>query len=69
LPASLYKARPGGAELPEREEQDSGASVAYCALLPPSYDAEKAPLSGAFIFLHGLGDNEQMFLHRALESR
>jgi S-formylglutathione hydrolase FrmB len=35
--------------------------VAYCALLPPSYDADKTRRFPVLYFLHGLGDNEQMF--------
>ncbi|MGH9745725.1 MAG: alpha/beta hydrolase [Candidatus Acidiferrales bacterium] len=38
-------------------------AVPYCILLPPSYDAEKARRYPVLYFLHGLGDNEQMFLH------
>ena len=35
--------------------------VAYCVLLPPGYDADKARRFPVLYFLHGLGDNEQMF--------
>jgi len=38
-------------------------SVPYCILLPPSYDAQKTQRYPVLYFLHGLGDNEQMFLH------
>jgi S-formylglutathione hydrolase FrmB len=38
-------------------------AVPYCLLLPPSYDAEKSRRYPVLYFLHGLGDNEQMFLH------
>jgi S-formylglutathione hydrolase FrmB len=40
-----------------------GRAVPYCLLLPPSYDAEKTRRYPILYFLHGLGDNEQMFLH------
>ena len=40
-----------------------GRAVPYCILLPPSYDADKARRYPILYFLHGLGDNEQMFLH------
>ena len=40
-----------------------GRSVPYCVLLPPSYDADKTRRFPILYFLHGLGDNEQMFLH------
>jgi S-formylglutathione hydrolase FrmB len=39
-----------------------GQPVPYCALLPPSYDADTARRFPVLYFLHGLGDNEQMFL-------
>jgi S-formylglutathione hydrolase FrmB len=38
-------------------------AVAYCVLLPPSYDVEKVQRYPVLYFLHGLGDNEQMFLN------
>src|SRR6201987_6394604 len=38
-------------------------SVPYCILLPPSYDIQKTQRYPVLYFLHGLGDNEQMFLH------
>jgi S-formylglutathione hydrolase FrmB len=38
-------------------------SVPYCILLPPSYDVQKTQRYPVLYFLHGLGDNEQMFLH------
>src|ERR1700740_3722732 len=38
-------------------------AVPYCILLPPSYDAEKSHRYQVLYFLHGPGDNEQMFLH------
>jgi S-formylglutathione hydrolase FrmB len=40
-----------------------GRSVNYCVILPPSYDAEKARRYPVLYFFHGLGDNEQMFIH------
>jgi S-formylglutathione hydrolase FrmB len=36
--------------------------VAYCVLLPPSYDSDKARRYPALYFLHGLGQNEQVLL-------
>ena len=39
-----------------------GRSVNYCALLPPSYNAAKDRRYPVLYYLHGLGDNEQMFL-------
>jgi S-formylglutathione hydrolase FrmB len=40
-----------------------GHPVAYCVLLPPSYDTEKARRYPILYLLHGLGDNEQMLIH------
>jgi S-formylglutathione hydrolase FrmB len=40
-----------------------GRTVPYCILLPPSYDADKTSRFPVLYFLHGLGDNEQMFFH------
>jgi len=37
--------------------------VNYCVILPPSYDAEKTRRYPILYFLHGLGDNEQTFIH------
>lgn len=38
-------------------------SVNFCILLPPSYDTAKERHYPIVYFLHGLGDNEEMFLH------
>jgi S-formylglutathione hydrolase FrmB len=37
--------------------------VPYCVLLPPSFDADKSRHFPILYFLHGLGDNEQAFIH------
>jgi S-formylglutathione hydrolase FrmB len=37
--------------------------VPYCVVLPPSFDADKARHFPILYFLHGLGDNEQFFIH------
>jgi S-formylglutathione hydrolase FrmB len=37
--------------------------VNYCMVLPPSYDAYKTRKFPILYFFHGLGDNEQMFIH------
>ena len=37
--------------------------VPYCVLLPPSFEADKTRRFPILYFLHGLGDNEQTFLH------
>jgi S-formylglutathione hydrolase FrmB len=38
-------------------------SVPYCIVLPSSFDADKARSFPVLYFLHGLGDNEQFFVH------
>jgi S-formylglutathione hydrolase FrmB len=37
--------------------------VPYCIVLPPSFDANKARTFPVLYFFHGLGDNEQFFVH------
>jgi S-formylglutathione hydrolase FrmB len=37
--------------------------VAYCVVLPAAFDADKARRFSVLYFLHGLGDNEQFFVH------
>jgi putative tributyrin esterase len=38
-------------------------AVPYCIVLPPSFDAEKSRQFSILYFFHGLGDNEQFFIH------
>ena len=38
-------------------------SVPYCIVLPPSFDQDKSHKFSILYFLHGLGDNEQSFIH------
>jgi S-formylglutathione hydrolase FrmB len=38
-------------------------AVPYCIVLPASFDAQKARTFPVLYFLHGLGDNEQFFVH------
>lgn len=40
-----------------------GGTVRYCVVLPPSFDAEKSRQFPILYFLHGLGDNEESFIH------
>jgi S-formylglutathione hydrolase FrmB len=40
-----------------------GRNVGYCVLLPPSYEMAKLKRYPVLYYLHGLGDNQQMFLH------
>src|SRR5215469_6269371 len=37
--------------------------VNYCVVLPPGYDSDRARKYPVLYFFHGLGDNEQMFIH------
>ena len=39
-----------------------GRPVAYCVILPPSYDSETSRRYPALYFLHGLGENEQILI-------
>ena len=41
-------------------------SVPYCIVLPASFDADKAKRFPILYELHGLGDNEQFFVHSGL---
>jgi S-formylglutathione hydrolase FrmB len=41
-------------------------SVSYCVVLPASFDADKAKRFPILYSLHGLGDNEQFFVHSGL---
>jgi S-formylglutathione hydrolase FrmB len=38
-------------------------AVPYCVMLPPAFDADKARHFPILYLLHGLGDNEQFFIH------
>ena len=53
----------GRAECLSAASKILGHPVAYCVLLPPSYDAEKTRRYPILYLLHGLGDNEQMLIH------
>jgi S-formylglutathione hydrolase FrmB len=53
----------GRAECLSAPSKVLGHPVAYCVLLPPSYDAEKSRRYPILYLLHGLGDNEQMLIH------
>ena len=39
-----------------------GRDVGYCVLLPPGYETSKLKRYPVLYYLHGLGDNQQMFL-------
>jgi S-formylglutathione hydrolase FrmB len=43
-----------------------GSDVSYCALLPPSFDANKTKTFPILYLLHGLGDNEQSLINTGI---
>lgn len=61
--AARLSAATGRAECNSFPSRILGRPVKYCILLPPSYGAEKTRRYPVLYFFHGLGDNEQMFLH------
>lgn len=62
LPAALQAAT-GRVECNSLPSKFVHRSVAYCVMLPPSFDADKARHFPILYLLHGLGDNEQFFIH------
>lgn len=40
-----------------------GRAIPYCILLPPAYDADTSRRFPVLYFFHGLGDDEQLFVH------
>lgn len=61
--AASAQAATGRAECNSLPSKILERAVPYCVLLPPSYDAEKSRHYPVLYFLHGLGDNEQFFIH------
>lgn len=61
LPSSY--AASGRAECNSIPSKILARPVPYCVLLPASFDADKARRFPILYFLHGLGDNEQTFIH------
>jgi len=53
----------GRAECRTVPSKTLGHPVAYCAILPPSYDADAKRRYPVLYFLHGLGENEQLLLN------
>jgi S-formylglutathione hydrolase FrmB len=43
-----------------------GTAVSYCALLPPSFDANRTKVFPVLYLLHGLGDNEQTLINTGI---
>jgi S-formylglutathione hydrolase FrmB len=61
LPSSLLAA--GRVECNSIPSKILNRRVPYCIVLPPSFDADKARHFPILYFFHGLGDNEQFFVH------
>ena len=63
LPSSLASGRVECNALPSKI---LARSVPYCVVLPASFDADKTKRYPILYALHGLGDNEQFFVHTGL---
>src|ERR1700733_4019955 len=61
LPSSLHAT--GRVECNSIPSKILNRRVPYCIVLPPSFDANKAQHFPILYFFHGLGDNEQFFVH------
>jgi S-formylglutathione hydrolase FrmB len=64
----LFSAAPDNAAAPRIECNSMPSKILahpvnYCMVLPPSYDGDKARKFPVLYFFHGLGDNEQIFVH------
>lgn len=59
---SRARASLGRIECRSMHSQILNRAVRYCAILPPSYDANKTRRYPVLYFLHGLGENEQMLV-------
>jgi S-formylglutathione hydrolase FrmB len=53
----------GRAECRSMPSKILGHAVAYCVILPPSYDSDTARGYPILYFLHGLGENEQILVN------
>src|SRR6202162_6553936 len=67
LVCALFMPRPtlatGRVECNSIPSKILGRPVPYCIVLPASFDADKARTFPVLYFFHGLGDNEQFFVH------
>jgi S-formylglutathione hydrolase FrmB len=61
--ASATFAATGRVECNNLSSKMLSRQVPYCIVLPPSFDANKTRQFPILYFLHGLGDNEQFFIH------
>lgn len=63
---SPAQAAPGRVECNSVESKILSRAVAYCVVLPSSFDTDKSRRYSILYFLHGLGDNEQFLVHSGL---
>jgi S-formylglutathione hydrolase FrmB len=56
-------AAPGRVECNSLPSKILSRSVAYCIVLPPSFDVNQSRRFPVLYSFHGLGDNEQFFVH------
>ena len=60
---ALSKAASGRVECNSLPSKILARRVPYCVLLPPAYDSDATRKFPILYFFHGLGDDEQMFVH------
>jgi S-formylglutathione hydrolase FrmB len=65
IPA-LARAATGRVECNQVQSKILARSVSYCVVLPASFDTDKTKRFPILYSLHGLGDNEQFFVHSGL---
>jgi S-formylglutathione hydrolase FrmB len=64
--ANLAFAATGRVECNKVPSKILSRPIPYCVVLPPSFDADKSRQFSILYFLHGLGDNEQFFVHSGM---
>jgi S-formylglutathione hydrolase FrmB len=62
----LSAAAPGRVECNSLPSKILSRSVPYCVVLPDNFDSDKTAKFPILYSLHGLGDNEQFFIHSGL---
>jgi S-formylglutathione hydrolase FrmB len=62
FPSALHAAT-GRVECNSLPSKFMHRAVPYCVMLPPAFDADKTRHFPILYLLHGLGDNEQFFIH------
>lgn len=61
--ANTSLAATGRVECNSQPSKILARSVRYCIVLPPAFDSDETRQFPIVYFFHGLGDNEQFFLH------